>query len=373
LVGGLVHSRSVGDPFADEDPEIRGMRMRQGITTTLELFERYDVAATFYANGYALLPGNPSRTEFMGNPTYTWANRANQWTSDHWQMHPWFSADPYGNVLSHPAWYFADLVRPVLEAGHDIQSHTFSHFYGGFVRASDWHDDLNTWNKVAMQIGVQPARSLAFPWSSSGGMSDGSWQELAAAGMSSVTRLSNQGQYDLFGYNAAGMLEQPHCRPVPGHEAILACPDAYVTPGTVAQALEQLALVRLRSGMIDFWSHTEEVVTAEQQAAWEQILAAVVGPGDIWVAPLAEIADWQQALAQVTLETQSPGADGGLQLRLYNGSERRLEGLTLQLPWSAGRVMVDGREIIETQGATDQLIITIDAGQTQEIAVWPAT
>ena len=51
-------------------------------------------------------------------------------------------------------------------------------------------------------------------------MSYADWDALEAGGITSITRTKpNQPQYALA--NPA----DPHCRPIPGHERILACPD----------------------------------------------------------------------------------------------------------------------------------------------------
>lgn len=294
-MGGLVHSRSVGDSYTDLDPELRGLRMRDGITTTIELFRPYGIRATYFATGYNFLHGNPTRIKFMGDPTYTWANRENRWTSDQWVTTPWFAPDPDGTIESHPAWYFGDLIPPLQAHRHDIQSHTFSHFYGGFVPASEWQRDVLLWNELAAQQGVPPARVLAFPWSSSGGMSDASWDVLEQMGIMTVTRLSTQSQYSLFARNEHGIVLEPHCRPFPGQQHLLACPDFYLTPTSVDAALAQIDRVRETGGVIDIWAHTEEVISPEQQAAWARVVQYAAEQGDLWIAPLDEIAAWQRA------------------------------------------------------------------------------
>lgn len=376
-MGGLVHSRSVDDPHVDQDPVQRGLRMREGITTTLDIFQPYGVRGTFFATGYNFLLSNTTRVQFMDNPTYQWASRKNRWLSDRWQQTPWFAPDPYGTVQSHPAWYFGDLVPTLQQAGQDIQSHTFSHFYGGFVGPDDWRADFAAWDAVAAPHGVPSAQVLAFPWSSSGGMSDANWRVLQQEGIQAVTRLSHQSQYNLFPRDERGLAREPRCRPVPGHEQILACPDFYLTPASVERATAQIDLALQAGGMIDIWSHSEEVVTPEQRAAWQRVVRyAATRPG-LWVAPLHEIAAWQQAREAVTLEVQAvpahgePSESAPLTFRIHNGSSRSLEGLTLRLPFEARRVLLDdGQEYAARD--TRLLVLDMRAGQTLEVQAWPA-
>ncbi|GAB4441059.1 MAG: polysaccharide deacetylase family protein [Chloroflexi bacterium OHK40] len=383
-MGGLVHSRSVGDPNATEDHVLRGLRMREGITTTLALFEPLGLRATYYATGYNFLFGNQERRRFMGDPTFTWATRANGWTSDRWASTPWFADDPYGTVVSDPAWYFGDLIAPLRAAGHEVQSHSFSHLYGGLSDAATWQLDLQAWNELAAEHGVPPATSLAFPWSSSGGMSDAAWDALEAAGITSVTRLSDQAQYRLFPADADGVVTAPRCRDLPGREGrILACPDFYLTADRVSLALRQIESAVAAGGMIDLWAHTEEVTTAEQVAAWRQVAERVAADERLWVAPLAEITAWQQALAQLRIEPGAPGGPGEpATFTIATPARQNLVGLALELPSGTNRVQVSGDDLPQREGPVPSgvgwwpraglAVIDLAAGQTVEVQVWQA-
>ncbi|NWF79209.1 MAG: polysaccharide deacetylase family protein [Chloroflexi bacterium] len=386
-MGGLIHSRSVGDPNFDQDPVLRGLRMREGITTTLALFRRYGVRATYYATGYNFLLGNAERRSFLGDPVFSWASPANGWTTERWLSTPWFADDPFGSYRSHPAWYFGDLVQPLLDGGHEIQSHTFSHLYGGLVDAATWQADLQTWNNLAAERGVAPASSLAFPWSGSAGMSDASWEILEQHGIRSVTRLSNQAQYNLFPADSEGLVAEPGCRWLPGREdRILACPDFYLTPERVSLALRQVDLAVAAGGMIDLWAHTEEVTTAQQIAAWERVVRRVAEDAQIWVAPLSEIAAWQTALATLQVEpvATAPAGDGQvLTVRVSNPSATALTDLTLHMPAATQRVAVNGEELARNERrlprgrgwwpAAGLATFDLPPGQTVEVQVWLAS
>ncbi len=382
-MGGLIHSRSVGDPNYDKDPEARGLRMREGITTTLQLFQPYGVRATYYATGYNFLLGNLERRRFMGDPLFAWASPANGWITDRWTQRPWFADDPFGTYRSHPAWYFGDLIRPLRDAGHEIQSHTFSHLYGGLADAATWAADLQAWNQVAAERGVAPATSLAFPWSGSAGMSDASWDVLEQGGIRSVTRLSNQMQYNLFPTDSDGVVLEPRCRWLPGREGrILACPDFYLTPERVSLALRQIERAVVAGGMIDLWAHTEEVTSPEQLRAWERVVQRVARDQRLWVAPLGEIAAWQAALAtlKVELVATEPDAAQPLIVRVTNPGASDLAGLSLHLPANTRRIAVNGEELARQewlhprgQGwwpAAGLATFDLAAGQTAEVQLW---
>jgi hypothetical protein len=374
-MGGLIHSRSVDDPNAGLDWQLRAMRMRQGVTTTLDLFRPYGIRATYYANGYNFLLGNTERRQFMNNPTFAWADHTTnkKWPNDVWASTPWFANDPYGTVASEPVWYFGDLIPMLLEARQDIQSHTFSHFDGGLATQPEWLADLQSWRTVAAERGVPPARSLAFPWSSSAGMSYADWDALEAAGITSITRTKpGQPQYALA--NPA----DPHCSPVPGHERILACPDFYLhSQETAAQAITLIDHTIAVSGTIDLWAHTEEVTSPDQIAAWGQMVryaAQQRDAGALWIAPLAEIADWQAAVAEckienVELKTQSNASI--LSFKLTNGSKHDLNGLTLTLPFKFKQLTVNGT-ILNSQTPKGHPILNLPSGATVEVQAWPA-
>jgi hypothetical protein len=369
-MGGLIHSRS-DDPNSAENPEARGLRMREGITTTLRLFQPLGIRATYYANGYNFLLGNAERRQFMGNPTYAWASKANGWSTNTWTTTPWFAKDPYGAIQSDPSWYFGDLIAPLQRAGQDIQSHTFSHFSGGDANSADWQSDLQAWRGLAAERKVPPARSLAFPWSRSNGMSYTDWDALEAAGITSVTRTNwnpKQPQYHIV--SAA----DPHCRPIPDHERILACPDFYLhSQETAAEAIELIDRTIAVSGTIDMWAHTEEVTTPEQIAAWGQVVSYAArsrDAGALWIAPLAEIADWQAAVGECTIENvewnNQPGISA-LSFKLTNNSKHDLNGLTLALPFKIKQLAVN-KIILNSQFST----LNVPAGQTLEVQAWPA-
>jgi hypothetical protein len=383
-MGGLIHSRSLDDPNADADPLDRAMRMRQGVTTTLELFRPYEIQATYYANGYNFLLGNAEKRLFMGDPTFAWASEENGWNNV-WSTQPWFSNDPYTSVQDSPAWYFGDLVPLLLAEKQDIQSHTFSHFSGSFASTAEWQADLQAWRDLAGERGVKPATSLAFPWSSSAGMSDTNWQELAKAGITSVTRTNWSQRQSRFVDR-----QTPRCVPVPGHESILGCPDFYLVEEQSASpnsklvqmsagggpdlAIAQIGRAMEVGGMIDIWAHTEEVVSADEREAWGRVVryaAEQRDAGRVWIAPLAEIAGWQHALNMVSIQqSQAGNQDEQKTFLISNNSTIDLNGLTLKLPVNIGRITIDGVEPSLVSG--ENILVNVPAKGRVEVTLWPA-
>ena len=379
-MGGLIHTRSnlADDPNYSQDWRERAMRMREGVTTTLDLFRPDGIRATYYATGYNFLQGNAERRQFLGNPTYEWAKPQNGWPND-WSQRPWFGDDPFGTVESDPIWYFGDLVPRLLAEKQDIQTHTFAHFAATYVTPVDWNADFAAFREVVAASGVAAPRSLAFPWSSSTGMSDADWQALADNGIQSVTRTYwAQAKSTLFprDSNAAdGLVTTPRCRPVPGHETILACSDFYLTTRSAPNAPAMIDRAIAQGGMIDLWAHTEEVTSPEQIVAWRAVVDYAVQKreaGELWIAPLSEVADWQQALALVSIQGSegNQAEDSSLTWTVTNGSGINLQGLTVNMPVKIQRATVDGKEIPILDSET--LILNLSAQQGREVVVWPA-
>lgn len=89
--------------------------------------------------------------------------------------------------------------------------------------------------------------------------------------------------------------------------------------------------------MIDLWAHTEEVITPEQQAAWQRVVHYAATHTQVWVAPLREISAWQRARDQLQVQP----------LELYEGdlrvqvqSANIMPELGILLPFEPERVQV---------------------------------
>lgn len=357
-MGGLVHSRS-DDPNASTNDLERAQRMRAGVDQILRLFEPAQIRGTWYTNGFNFLTGNHERRTFMGDPTYDWASAANNWPTDYWVEHPWFSRDPYSDEQADPQWYFGSQIGTLQDAGQDIQSHTFAHFAGGLVKPDDWRADFQAWNQVAAAMKVRPATSLAFPWSWSAGMRWDNWEVLKANGIRSVTRTNwTQTRFQVADRATYGL------RTLPGHSTITVMADEYLTPESLPYVRQRLDAALLNEGAIDIWAHTEEVTSAEQRAAWAEIIAA---SGPFWVASVPDIVTWQQALAHVEIRVRSEQPQ--YTFLVTNGTSDMLRGLSLVLPFTPARMTVDGQDSGPT-GA--RLVLDLPARSSVEVRLWPA-
>lgn len=357
-MGGLVHSRS-DDPNSSTNMLDRAQRMRAGVDEILQLFAPAGIRGTWYVNGYNFLTGNRERRQFMGNPTYTWANTGTGWSTDTWANTPWFSPDPYSDERAAPEWYFGSQIESLRAAGQDIQSHTFAHFAGGLVTPDDWRADFTAWNDAAAARQVPKATSLAFPWSYSAGMRWDSWEVLAANGIRSVTRTNwTQPRFNIADRTSYAL------RRLPGHESITVIADEYLTSESVESVLSKLEAARLNGGAIDVWAHTEEVTSAEQKAAWARVIAQ---REPFWVAPIPEIVAWKDSIRNVEIRLRAEAPE--YVFDVSNGNRDAVRGVTLVLPYTPGRVVVDGRE---ADAADGRLRLDLPGRSTVEVSLWPA-
>ncbi|HEY8599794.1 MAG TPA: polysaccharide deacetylase family protein, partial [Thermomicrobiales bacterium] len=339
-MGGLIHSRSSGEGEgatiglrADGGPSVaqaedKGRRMRDGAGFLATLFARYDIKATFYSTGYNLIEGNPTCQKFLGDPIYRNANMANGWGSDWWRTHPWYGDDPCSTEAQAPAWYFASETRELAAAGHEIASHTFGHLYVRGVTPEQLGADLDQWNRSAMALGLPPARSFAFPWTSSNSLDAPFWAVFERVGMTVLTRLYQ---------TQAQPLPHPYeLDRVKGQPSLIVFPDYYLASHVEAQdeALARIDVTLALRGYHSLWNHPNEALEQGGQVIWSRVVDYAASQRDqgLWIAPVSEIATYGVATRRVNLTTV-PVA-GGTRLTVTNGSDRALDGLTLRLPGS---------------------------------------
>lgn len=338
-MGGLVHSRS-DDGYDPATAEARGLAMRQGSETLLDLFTHYGIRATWYASGYSLLADNTGRETF-GGPIYTWASRDHGWRDDRWVTTPWFADDPYGTAQSHPAWYFGDLLSRLHAGGQSVQSHTFGHLYLGHAAPEEVRADLRQWNAAAAAAGLPAATTLAFPWGASLGTGDATWAVLEALGYRSVTRtyheLQGRSQYYILPPD-----DLYHMRTVPSRPALWAFPDHYFPGQDAAEAKAVIDQVLAVHGVTSLWAHTEEAVSPTQVAAWDEVLAyaAAQREAGLWIAPLEEIVAYRDSLGAIQVRAEA--LPGRLRLTVRNGNAHAVAGLTLTLPAPARSTELGG-------------------------------
>ncbi len=337
-MGGLIHSRSSGEgegrgatvDLRDDggpsvaEAEVKGRRMRDGAQFLAGLFARYEIRATFYATGYNLIDGNPTCQKFLGDPIYTNADTAHGWGSDWWRFHPWYGDDPCSTEAQAPAWYFASETRELAAAGHEIASHSFGHLYVRGVRPEQLAADLELWNRSATALGLPPARSFAFPWTSSNSLDDRFWSIFARLGMTTLTRLYQ---------TQAQPLPHPYeLDRIAGEPALLVFPDYYLASHAEAgrEALARIDTTLAVRGYHSLWDHPNEALEQDGPAIWTRVVAYAAAQRDrgLWIAPVTEIATYGAATRQVAV-TALPVA-GGIHLTIENRDDRDLSGLTLR-------------------------------------------
>ena len=366
-MGGLIHSRSAGGEGegaavglrADGGPsvaeaEAKGLRMREGARYLADLFATYGIRATFYSTGYNLLDGNPTCEKFLNDPLYRNANQANGWGSDWWRTHPWYGDDPCTTEAEAPAWYFASETLALAAAGHEIASHTFGHLYVRGVSPAQLRADLELWNEVARALGLPPARTFAFPWTSSNSLTPDFWAVFKQLGMTILTRL----------YQTP---EQPLPHPyeldrIAGQPELIIFPDFYLASNAAAldEALARIDVTLASRGYHSLWNHPNEALEQGGQIVWQRAVdyAAARREQGLWIAPVTEIAEYSRTARQVSV-TAIPIA-GGDYLVVENRSGQRLAGVTLGLA-TAGMAAIDGRDV--TPAETNTIVLpTLEPG-----------
>jgi peptidoglycan/xylan/chitin deacetylase (PgdA/CDA1 family) len=324
------------------------MEMRGGVQWLAALFARHDVKGTFYATGYNLLDGNRDRRTFVGDPTYDWASPEHGWNDEYWLTHRWFSDDPFGDFTSHPAWYFGDQTRMLVEAGHEVAPHTFGHLYVRGSNPVELEADLSEWLNTSRAQGAGAATTFAFPWRSSNSLTADFYEVLYEGGIRAVTRIYERDVRDLY-----------TLFDVPAYPALAVMPDfllgvseadsAENEGGEVIsgeQGLNVLGEAVRRRGTTSFWTHPEElaegVTLAQNRESWEMVVAeaaAMRDTGFLWIARVDEIVEYQAGLRRVSTELVRPGllGAGGWALEVHNASGRVLQGVTLTLPGEVRR------------------------------------
>ena len=353
-MGGLIHSRSSGEGEGatvglrdDGGPSVaqaeeKGRRMREGARFLADLFARYEIKATFYSTGYNLLDGNPTCQKFLGDPVYPNANTQNGWGSDWWRTRPWFGDDPCATEAQAPAWYFGSETRALAVEGHEIASHSFGHLYVRGVKPEQLAADLDQWNRAATALGLPPARSFAFPWTSSNSLDDRFWAVFERAGMTVLTRLYQTGTQPLpHPYELDRITGQPN---------LIVFPDFYLASRAEAQgeALARIDVILAVRGYHSLWNHPNEALEQGGPVIWSRVVeyAAAGRERGLWIAPVTEIATYGTASRRVAV-TALPVA-GGTRVVVENRLDRALDGLTLHLPQSAG---ASGQAIVPALGA----------------------
>jgi peptidoglycan/xylan/chitin deacetylase (PgdA/CDA1 family) len=354
-MGGLIHSQSQHDvAYATE----RGLRMRQGADILLDLFEKNNIQATFYATGYNLLDGNTEHRTFAGDPTYKWA-KDQGWNTTWWLTNTWYSDDPYGTVQSDPAWYFGDQTDRLAAAGQEIGSHTFGHLYVRGLKPAQLSADMDEWVKAAAARGLPPVRSFAFPWRASNSVGAAFYKVLADHGIDSVTRIYDPNLIDRYVISAE-----------PTYSPTLIMPDFELGPSgpntTEGSTVKLLGAVEARNvltetiarrGVTSFWTHPEQLTNPEVLAAWEDAIpaaAAARDKGDLWIASVSRIVDRWRDTALVDATTTA-GTDGRLQITVTSHAKTPLDGVTLTLPHPVTEARIDGA--VAAQRRPEQVVI----------------
>jgi peptidoglycan/xylan/chitin deacetylase (PgdA/CDA1 family) len=362
-MGGAIHSKGMREHDASAAAK-HGFEMRQGADWLNNLFHDTNIQATFYATGYNLLDGNVERRTFSGDPVYKWAAPKNRWDTEWWLTHKWYGDDPYGTYQSRPSWYFGDQTRRLLNAGHEIASHTFGHLY---VRGSNPEElaiDMDEWLRAARSLGITTTTTFAFPWRSSNSLSADFYDVLYNRGIRAVTRTYEGDLKDLYTLGAPSVYPDISIMP----EFQLGVPSTNAGEESVNKVigLEEgrrvITETLARGGTTSFWTHPEQLADAPTQTQerdiWTKVVAEAAAQrdkGKLWIATIADITAYQRDIRSVTtsLDRGFLGM-GGWKVQVRNDSGRELHGVTLTMPGDVQRVS-SGVDVLTVQNANNAI------------------
>lgn len=153
---GVLHRGRPHDdsPYRDE---------RSIVAEVLELFEQYEISATWAIVGHLFLrecrPVDGVKHPDIARPTYPWLPG------------DWYELDPCLSMSEAPTWYGPDLVDAIraCEVPQEIASHSFGHLIAGEPGCSPeaFRTDLAASRAVAADAGIE-LRSFVFPRNSIG-------------------------------------------------------------------------------------------------------------------------------------------------------------------------------------------------------------
>jgi peptidoglycan/xylan/chitin deacetylase (PgdA/CDA1 family) len=376
-MGGLIHSRG-GTPVPGEgessggvavnnqdisaavaDAVRRGYNMRAGADYLLSIFNRFGVKGTFYATGYNLLDGNPQQQQFVGNPTYKWANPQNGWGDNYWLTHPWYGQDPFSTDTDPvgKAWYFGDQTDRLNAAGQDIQSHTFGHLYVRGTTVQEFTADIDTFLQYAAIKKLPPIKSFAFPWKSSNSLTADWYNVLAQRGFTSVTRLYDQDQ--MVRNLNQGTLQFDNCKRTSDNKVVFdefagpcntyfylnqvknvpqlaVLSDYQLETGDRSEATAYSLINQLlqRRGYGSIWTHPESIVAPDDQQEWARVVQYATGQraAGLYVDSVSNLIQYRKDSSQVAVAANWESGGKKVSLTVTNHARNALDGVTLTLP-----------------------------------------
>jgi hypothetical protein len=351
-MGGPVHSQGMTVHDVAGATE-HGLLMRQGADWLKKLFADNKVDATFYSTGYNLLDGNTQHLTFSGNPTYKWASEKNNWNSNYWLTHPWYSDDPFGTYTSDPAWYFGDQTRALLAAGHEIAPHTFGHLYVRGTTTGELGTDMDEWLNYAKAQGVPPPTTFAFPWRSSNSLTADFYNVLYQRGIRAVTRVYAPDLRDQYTLGAAPVYSYMAVMPdfLLGSASANAGEEAAGAPINLPQGLAVISETLARRGTTSFWNHPEQMGDLPDlqpvRDAWKGVVEAAAkerDAGRLWIATVGQITAFQRDVMSVTVALDKDSS-GAWRMNVTNNAGHNIKGVTLTLPGDATALSSPDAEI----------------------------
>ncbi len=143
-----------------------GYANRLGAGNIIEALRKYNIHATWFATGHALLKENKNKDSFRINQKLPYATPIAGFSDlVTWrQGKPTFFYEPYSDCKSYPWWYMGDQASRLRMLGEDIQCHTFSHPYIALEAPENIEMDIKDWQSAAEKNGFARASIMSFPF-----------------------------------------------------------------------------------------------------------------------------------------------------------------------------------------------------------------
>ena len=142
-----------------------GLKERENVPTLLDLFDKYQIPATWATVGHLFLNECSRNEQGIAHPEIP---RPAYFENPNWLFNAgdWYDYDPGTNVVEDPSWYAPDLIKQIISAnaGHEIGCHTFSHLDFTYKNCSKIMAvaELKTCRTLANNKGIS-LRSFVFP------------------------------------------------------------------------------------------------------------------------------------------------------------------------------------------------------------------
>ena len=281
-------------------PEEMGLRERRNMPLILDIFDHYDVPATWATVGHLALES----CQRVNGKAHADLKRIPYFQNQVWRFSSgdWYDHDPCSSSTDSPAWYAPDLIEAILRspARHAIGCHTFSHIDFSDTRCPEEValDEMTAWKAAFNRFGVSP-RAMVFPAGTYG-----HYDLLVKEGITCVRKRVTD--VDLF-YpirSPEGLWLFPSSAPI--DQQGLGWSSEYIL-----QRLKKYLDRCIENGLVcGFWFHPGGVDQQALSEVWPDFLAyanQLREQGVLWIGTMEHLADYCEQCYNLKVVVESTG------------------------------------------------------------------